>query len=417
MAGETNGSTGARDLPSLMRMVELLASRQASSRADLTRLTGLSPSTVSQRVDTLLRCGLLIEVGNGTSTRGRRPVLLSLNRAAGVLLGADLGASHFELGIADLDARIFKMRLGPIDIATGPEAVLTQVTTEFRQMLDEEGLSPQDVRAIGIGLPGPVDFERGMAVRPPIMPGWDGFSVPAWFMERFEARAVVDNDVNVMALGAYWSGQFSSEHMLVVKVATGIGCGIITGGKLHRGADGAAGDIGHIRVAGVDVTCPCGNRGCLEAVASASAVARQLRLEGMAIEDTDELVRMARAGEPRVLIAVRAAGQQIGEVLASLVNFYNPDTVVIGGALAELRDELLAVVRGVIYQRALPLATRALTIAASTTAQHACLSGAAILARQAALDADSVASWVSNPSIDQGAAAGLAAGALGTTMS
>ena len=413
MSGQPKGGATQRELGELTRMVELVASRQASSRAEISRVTGLSPSTVSQRVDALLRCGLLSEGGNGTSTGGRRPVLLSLNRSAGVLLAADLGASHYEVALADLDARIFAMDCGSLDISSGPEEVLTLISSKFTQMLTAHEIEADTVQVIGIGLPGPVDYERGMAVRPPIMPGWDGFSVPAWFDERFAARAVVDNDVNVMALGAYWSGHFPSQYMLVVKIATGIGCGLITGGVLHRGADGAAGDIGHIRVDGEGVTCPCGNRGCLEAVASASAVARQLRLEGMAVEDTDELVRMAREGEPRVLHAVRAAGQHIGEVLATLVNFYNPDTIVIGGALAELRDELLAVVRGVIYQRALPLATRRLTIAASTTAHHACLSGAAILARQAALDADSVARWIANArTIDDAPGPTVAGGAF-----
>lgn len=416
MSGQLKGGATQRELAELTEMAELVASRQASSRAELSRLTGLSPSTVSQRVDTLFRCGLLVEGGSGTSTGGRRPVLLSLNRSAGVLLAADLGASHYELALADLDAHIFAMRCGSLDISSGPEEVLTLISNEFMQMLEAHEIAAEAVRVIGIGLPGPVDYERGMAVRPPIMPGWDGFSVPEWFRERFSARAVVDNDVNVMALGAYWSGHFPSKYMLVVKVATGIGCGLITGGVLHRGADGAAGDIGHIRVVGEDVTCPCGNRGCLEAVASASAVARQLRHEGMEVSDTDDLIRMAREGEPRVLHAVRAAGQRIGEVLATLVNFYNPDTIVIGGALAELRDELLAVVRGVIYQRALPLATRHLTIAASMTAHHACLSGAAILARQAALDTESISRWVATPRpVDDAPAPRVVAEALAGT--
>jgi len=394
VSGQWKGGATQRELAELTQMLELLARGQASSRAELSRLTALSPSTVSQRVDVLLRSGLLAEGGSGTSTGGRRPVLLSLNRSAGVLLAADLGASHYELALADLDAQIFAMRCGSLDISSGPEKVLTMISNEFTQMLKAHEIAANAVRVIGIGLPGPVENDRGMAVRPPIMPGWDGFSVPEWFEEHFSMRAVVDNDVNVMALGVYWSGHFPSQHMLVIKVATGIGCGLVTRGVLHRGADGAAGDIGHIRVVGEDVSCPCGNRGCLEAVASASAIVRQLQLEGMAVKDNDDLVRMAQEGEPRVLHAVRSAGQRIGEVLATLVNFYNPDTIVIGGALAELRDELLAAVRGIIYQRALPLATRRLTIAASLTAHHACLSGAAILARQAALDANSVARWV-----------------------
>lgn len=386
-ATDDPSAADSRDVAELASLVRLVANGRASSRSELARLTGLSRSTISQRVDTLLRRQLLIETGQGRSTGGRRPVLLSLNPGAGLILAANLGATHGRLALASLGGEIQRDLAGAVDIADGPAAVMSWVIGGFRKMLRDSGHSPADVRAVGVGVPGPVEFATGTVVHPPIMPGWDGLAVPGLMREQFAAPVVVDNDVNVMALGEYTAGASAGcKEMLVVKVGTGIGCGIITHGVLHRGADGAAGDIGHVRLAGEDDTvCVCGNTGCLEAVASGSAVAALLRGEGFQARDARDVVRLAQTRDPRVQQAVRAAGQRIGEVIAALVNFYNPDTVIIGGALAELRNELLASIRGVIYNRALPLATRHLTITTASPGLDAGLVGTLALARQAAL--------------------------------
>jgi predicted NBD/HSP70 family sugar kinase len=391
-----SGMAAGRHGDDFVQMVDLVATGQASSRVDLARLTGLSRATVSQRVEVLLRQGLLIEIGHGPSTGGRQPIRLSLNPAAGVVLAADVGASHYEIALYDLDGGRKRLAHDFLDIAAGPEVVLSQVVAQFDRLLDEVGHTRDEIRAVGMGLPGPVEFATGTVVRPPIMPGWDGFVVPKWFQEHYPVPVIVDNDVNLLALGVYSSGDFDSKEMLVIKVGTGIGCGIVSGGALHRGADGAAGDIGHVRLADQDdVVCNCGNTGCLEAVASGSAIAASLRKQGLDVQNSWDVVQLAQDGEPHVLHAVRSAGHRIGEVLASLVNFYNPDTIIVGGALAELRDELLAAIRGVIYQRALPLATHRLTIA--SCGEHAAVAGAAFLARQQALSPPAVAKWLNGP--------------------
>lgn len=384
----------SREATELGQLVGLIATGAGASRADLARTTSLSRSTISQRIDLLLDRGLVVETGDGPSTGGRRPVILSLNPDAGVVLGADLGASHYELEVTDLGGKVLAGAEGSSDIAAGPETVLGMVDERFTELLAQVERGPQHVRAIGIGVPGPVEFATGTVVRPPIMPGWDGFVVPDWFQGRYEGPVLVDNDVNVMALGVYWSKEVDSEQLLVVKVGTGIGCGIISRGTLHRGADGAAGDIGHIRIPGEgDAICTCGNSGCLEAVASGSAIAARLRREGVHVSEPRDLVDLARTGEPRVLREVRSAGLHIGEVLASLVNFYNPDTIIIGGSLAELRDELLAAIRSVIYERALPLATHRLRIMTAAPGQHTAVAGAALLARQEALSVAAIGRW------------------------
>src|SRR5215218_9168884 len=249
-------------------VLRLIGDGDAVTRADLARATGLARSTVAQRVDALLAHSLVYETGSSSSTGGRPPTILSFNDRSGVILAADLGATHSRVGVTDLAGEVLAERAADIKIALGPEAVLEWLQDRFEELLAEVGHSAADVRGLGMGVPGPVSFSEAKAVNPPIMPGWDEFSIREWFAPHYDAPVLVDNDVNIMALGEHWTSWRETEHLLFIKVGTGIGCGIVAGYAIHRGAQGAAGDIGHIRVSGHDdVICRCGNTGCLEAVA------------------------------------------------------------------------------------------------------------------------------------------------------
>jgi predicted NBD/HSP70 family sugar kinase len=372
-------------------VLRLIRDGEAVTRADLARRTGLARSTVAQRVDALLAHELVYEAGGSTSTGGRPPTILAFNQLAGVVLAGDLGATHSRLAVSDLAGSPLKEVALDLDIATGPEAVLGKVQDEFAAMLAELERSPEDVRGIGIGVPGPVAFATGQPVNPPIMPGWDGFSLPRWFSTRYEAPVLVDNDVNIMALGEHWWHWRDTDHLLFIKVGTGIGCGIVAGRVIHRGAQGAAGDIGHIRVPGnEEVLCRCGNVGCLEAVAGGRALAQQLEAQGLEAHGSRDVVRLVRAGEPRAARMVREAGRSLGRVLAGSVNFFNPAVIIIGGDLGEAHEQLLAGVREVIFERSLPLATRDLRTEPSRLGDRAGVVGAAIMVIEHVLAPDVV---------------------------
>ena len=260
------------------RVLSLIRDGEAVTRADLARRTGLARSTVAQRVEALLAHHLVYEAGGSASTGGRPPTVLAFNRGAGVVLVADLGATHSRLAVSDLGgdaarrARVrHRCRARPGDRA---RAGCTSASSEL--LGRGRARRGRDVRGIGIGVPAPVAFSRGEPVAPPMMPGWDGFSIPGWFSRHYDAPVLVDNDVNIMALGEHWTHWRDCEHLLYVKIGTGIGCGIVSDSRIHRGAQGAAGDIGHVRLAGHDdVVCRCGNIGCLEAVAGGRALAAQ----------------------------------------------------------------------------------------------------------------------------------------------
>ncbi|MET1155689.1 ROK family protein [Arthrobacter sp.] len=360
---------------------QLLRDSQPRTRAELAQLTGLARSTVTARVDALMRAGLIAPVGGATSTGGRPPSLFALNPAARLVVGADLGATHALVVVADLSGAVLAEERAELSIASGPDNVLGWLCDAVARLLKKAGRSAADLGAIGIGLPGPVEHDTGRPINPPIMPGWDRVDVPALVQQHFKVPVLVDNDVNIMALGEQAMAWPDTADLMLIKVATGIGAGIISSGQLQRGAQGTAGDLGHVRVPrGDGVACRCGNTGCLEALAGGPALAAALSAEGKKANSSQDVIDLVRSGDLQAIQAVRQAGRDIGDVLATCVNLVNPSVIVIGGRLAQAGEHLLAGIREVVYRRSLPLATEHLRIAPSVAGQRAGVLGAVSLA-------------------------------------
>jgi predicted NBD/HSP70 family sugar kinase len=370
-------------------VLRLIRGGEATTRAELLKATGLSRAGLGQRLEQLLQHKLLV-MESAPSTGGRPPRRFAFNPRAGVVLAADLGATHGRVAVADLGGTTLAQRDIEIPIADGPHVVLPFVLERFDELLAETGHDRDDIWATGVGVPGPVDFASSRPVRPPIMPGWDDFDVRGWFASEIPGFVLVDNDVNVMALGEYWSSwRDEVDDLLYVKVGTGIGAGLIAGGAVFRGARGAAGDIGHVRVdAPRPVVCDCGNENCLEAVAAGRAVARDLREQGLATANTRDVVQLVAAAQPDAVRAVRDAGRRLGQALAAAVNLFNPAVIVVGGDLADAHDQLLAGVREVVYQRSTALATQSLRIEESQLGADAGIEGCIVLALSELLSAD-----------------------------
>ena len=388
-SSSASGANGAGEL------LQLLRDETPRTRAELAKLTGLARSTVGARVDALLATGLLAPSGEAASTGGRPPVRFAFNPEARVVVGADLGATHGRIALTDLSSRPICEIDERLDITDGPGPVLDWLVAATNRLLEQANRKPSELIGIGIGLPGPVEHSSGRPMRPPIMPGWDGYNVPAHVRRAFDVPVLVDNDVNIMALGEHAIAHHDVEHLLFVKVATGIGAGIISGGRLHRGAVGAAGDLGHVAAPHApDVLCTCGNTGCLEAVASGRAISKSLKEIGMQAASNADIVELVRSGNIPAAHAVRQAGRTIGEVLATCVSLLNPSVIVIGGSLVQAGESLIAGVREVVYGRSLPLATGGLQIVSATTGVQAGVIGAATMVVQHALTADRVDSAI-----------------------
>jgi predicted NBD/HSP70 family sugar kinase len=367
-------------------LLRLLLDGRPRTRAELIELSGLARSTVAGGVDELLARGLVVPSGEAASTGGRPPARFAFNPSAGVVLAADVGATHLAVGLTDLSGRVLNSVSTPLDIAEGPARVLGAIASYGRNLLAGAGRTEADLAGTGVGLPGPVEHSTGRPNHPPIMPGWDEYDVVDHLTAELGGEVLVDNDVNIMALGEYATAYPEVRHLMFVKVATGIGAGIISDGRLHRGAQGAAGDLGHVQTpSGSDVVCRCGNTGCLEAIASGAAVAQELRAQGIEASSSADVVGLVRGGNASATAAVRQAGREIGTVLAACVSLLNPSVIVVGGSLAQAGDSLLAGVREVVYGRSLPLATNDLRIVTSRAGAEAGLIGAATMVIQHAL--------------------------------
>ena len=378
-------------------LIDLIRKYGELSKSDLVTFTDYSRTKITSCIDSLLGKNILVANTVTEYTGGRRSKKFSLNGSFGLVAGVDIGATSIDLGIADFSGKLLARHSEPSSVRDGPIIVLGRVCSLLEKMLQDNNLSFEKLNDIGIGVPGPVDFSVGTLVSPPIMPGWDRYPICQTMQQWFpSSNVVVDNDVNVMALGEIYQGAGKEvDNLIFVKIGTGIGAGIVCEGEIYRGSSGCAGDIGHISVDKNGPMCHCGNKGCLEAVAAGPAIVErsvQAARAGRspilmsyydkngAVLRTEDVGNASREGDAQAIEVIRESGQYIGEVLAGLVNFYNPGMIVIGGGVSNLGNLLLSSIRQTVLNRSLPLATRDLLIVFSETGVDAGVIGAIHLA-------------------------------------
>ena len=401
MASESTLRFGAQtdEMTSLLRIVNMVRTGEATTRPEIGRVTGLGRGVVTQRVDHAIELGYLEDGEFGPSSGGRAPRTLRFRGEQGTIVVCALGALHIHVGIAALDGDVIDQTHRAWDIGRGPAETLDTAMAMIDEVLGRGPNAP--VWGVAVGVPGPVDFESGRPVAPPIMPGWNGFDVRRRFEQRYDAPVWVDNDVNLLALGERARRHEQSPDLIYCKVGSGIGAGLLSHGRIHRGANGAAGDIGHVRVRDADAICRCGKVGCLEAVAGGWALVRDAEA---AIADgaTGSLAQRAAAGEPPTpetiaraaedgdalaIGLIQRSARDVGESVAALVNMFNPGVIVIGGAVAAAGELFLAEVRQRVYELSLPLATRDLSIVQSVNDVREPLRGGAEMVREQLFDA------------------------------
>mgnify|MGYP004493064767 CR=1 FL=1 len=381
-----------------LRLLRLLRDEGPTSRAELGDRLELTRPRLLAEIERLVAAGYIAEAGMAASRGGRRSTLVELQPR--------LRFAAVDLGASSIDIEVTNGRLEPVatyresaDIRSGPRAILQRVHELLEKARIDGAYDRLD--GVGIGVPGPVSYRDGVPVSPPIMPGWDRYPVRELLARELGCPAVVDNDVNIMAIGERHGGvAHSVDDFLFVKIGTGIGCGIHLAGDVYRGVDGCAGDIGHIQVEPNGPVCSCGNAGCLEALFSGAALARDAlaaarsgespalaeRLTAGGVLGAREVAEGAAEGDVTCIRLIRDGGRRVGAVLATLVSFSNPSMIVIGGGLAQLGHILLAEIRSVVYRRSLPLATGNLPVVLSELGARAGVTGAAVLASDTAFE-------------------------------
>jgi glucokinase-like ROK family protein len=367
------------------------------TKADLVDHTDYSRTKITQCIDSLVAKNIIKSNGSSDYTGGRRSRTYSFNGELGLVAGVDIGATSIDVVLSDFSRNVISRKSISAIVRDGPQLILAKVCDILSQIFRENNLNPEKLTGIGIGVPGPVDFSLGTVLSPPIMPGWDRFPIISTMQKSFPlANIVVDNDVNLMALGEVTHGVAKDvNNIIFLKIGTGIGAGIISFGKIYRGSNGCAGDVGHICADKNGPICSCGNAGCLEAVAAGPAIAERGRNAAISgnspilkkyLDNNGGFLRAedvgdaAREGDPSAIEIIRSSGELIGDVLASLVNFYNPDMIIIGGGVSNIGNLLLSSIRQGVLNRSLPLATRDLQIVFSAIGPEAGITGAVSLA-------------------------------------
>jgi predicted NBD/HSP70 family sugar kinase len=366
-------------------VIDALRRRGSASRSDLARLTGLSRTTVTTLVADLHTRGLIVEEStaparSGTGSRGRRPAFLRLAPSAGAALGIDFGHRLIRVAVADLGSTVLAEQTIELDVDAAARAAMEAASELTEAVLAAARIERNQIIGAGVGIPGPIDHATGAVASSTILPGWSGVSAGRELERLLEIPVRVDNDANLGALGevTYGAGQGLSD-VVYVRLTSGIGSGLILGGRLHHGANGFAGELGHVQVQPDGVVCRCGNRGCLETVAADGALLALLQPahgDDLTVEGVLELVASGDLGARRVF---NDAGRALGRVLADLCNHLNPAAIIVGGELSAAVRPLLDGIRESVHRYAQPSVAAAVEIKSGVLGERAEVLGALAL--------------------------------------
>lgn len=371
------------------RVLGTLRERGRVSQADIARITGLSRTTVHTLVSELKDSGALheVEVGVPDSRGGRPAVLLMLRDSSLAVVGIDFGHSHVGVAVADIGHNVLVERRCDLDVSHNAEKALDTATRMVDEVLAEARVERKSVVGAGIGIPGPVDRAQGTVGSATILPGWIGLRIGSAMQDRLAMPVEIENDANLGALAELtWGAGRECSNFAYIKVATGIGAGLVIGGKPLRGASGTAGEIGHTTLDEAGALCYCGNRGCLETVASGPAIIELVGLVNGEVPTLSQIVDLAAAGELRCHRAIADAGHEIGVAIAGLCNLINPERVVVGGLLSRTGEVLLHPMRESIRRHAVQAAAERLDVVPAVFVERAELLGSLALALQSSSD-------------------------------
>lgn len=368
------------------RVMAVLKVQGRASQAEIARATGLSRTTVSTLIAEMKDAGLVSDVGaqSGVLRAGRPGVQLVLENPARAVVGIDFGHSHVQVAIADLAHNVLGERRLDLDVNRRAVEALDASARMFEELLVETGGERENVVGAGIGIPGPVDRARGTAGSATILPGWVGLRIAGEMQARLGMPVEIENDANLGALAELtWGAGRDCSNFAYIKAATGIGAGIVIEGHLLRGATGTAGEIGHTTLDEAGALCYCGNRGCLETVASGPAI---VQLVGRVAGDTlslSRIVELAVEGDLRCRRAIADAGREIGVAVAGLCNLINPERVIVGGLLSRTGEVLLDPLRESIRRHSVQAAAQSVEVCPAVFVERAELLGSLALALQA----------------------------------
>ena len=363
----------------LQRILEVIRSETGVRQADVARRAELSRATVSNLVAELERRGLVrTRRGVGGSPAGLEAVI---GRPSNVVVGVDFGHRHVRVGVANLSGRLLADEERPLPLDLGVDESGAEAWGMAKRLLAGAGFQESDVLEAGVGLPGPMDPVTGRVGWHAILHRWAGLEARSTLSELFGLPVVVDNDGNLGALGELRLGAGRGcKDLIYMNISTGVGAGLIIGGRLHRGAAGTAGEIGHISIDQYGQVCRCGNRGCLDTVVGSDSFLEALRGTYGDELSVGRVLELAGRGDARCRRALGDAGRALGVVIADLCNLLSPQKVIVGGELILAGQLILGPVRETIAQRTVPAAAAVVEIVPSLLGERSEVMGGICLA-------------------------------------
>ncbi|MEV3991503.1 ROK family transcriptional regulator [Streptomyces sp. NPDC049837] len=375
---ETPGSQTSLHRANLERVVRAVRMAGSLTQAEIARTTGLSAATVSNIVREL-KDGGTVEV-TPTSAGGRRARSVSLSGDAGIVIGVDFGHTHLRVAVGNLAHQVLAEESEPLDVDASSEEGFDRAQALVKRLIAATGIGQDKVIGVGLGVPGPIDVSSGTLGSTSILPGWTGINPSEELSRRLGVPVYVDNDANLGALGELvWGGGRGVKDLAYIKVASGVGAGLVIDGQIYRGPGGTAGEIGHITLDESGPVCRCGNRGCLETFTAARYVLPLLQPSHGADLTMERVVQLAREGDPGCRRVIGDVGRHIGSGVANLCNLLNPSRVVLGGDLAEAGELVLGPIRDSVSRYAIPSAARQLSVAPGALGGRAEVLGALAL--------------------------------------
>ncbi|MEU8759959.1 ROK family transcriptional regulator [Streptomyces sp. NPDC048659] len=375
---ETPGSQSSLHRANLERVVRAVRMAGSLTQAEIARATGLSAATVSNIVREL-KDGGTVEV-TPTSAGGRRARSVSLSGDAGIVIGVDFGHTHLRVAVGNLAHQVLAEEAEPLDVDASAAEGFDRAEQLVTRLIGATGIGRDKVVGVGLGVPGPIDVSSGTLGSTSILPGWSGINPADELSARLGVPVHVDNDANLGALGELvWGSGRGVKDLAYIKVASGVGAGLVIDGRVYRGPGGTAGEIGHITLDESGPVCRCGNRGCLETFTAARYVLPLLQSSHGPDLTMERVVQLAREGDPGCRRVIADVGRHIGSGIANLCNLLNPSRVILGGDLAEAGELVLAPIRDSVSRYAIPSAARQLSLAQGALGGRAEVLGALAL--------------------------------------
>lgn len=367
-----------------LRVARALREGGPGTRAQIVSHTGLSRPTVSAAVAELIDCGIAAEESkeDAPATGGRRAARVALTRAAGIAAGVDIGRRHIRVLLADLGSRELTVLAEPLDRDADdhPVMILDATASMVDTALASVHASREDIVGVGMGIPGPLTHAGGLG-SPTLLPAWAHLSPANELSKRLNVPVIADNDANLGALGEQrWGAGRGASVFVYVKLATGVGAGLVFDGRLFRGITGTAGELGHVTLDSHGPVCRCGNRGCLELYVGGRALLAHARHTHPSLTSLGELTAGAAEGDPGLRRVLNDAGGHLGIALGGLVNLVNPEVIAVGGELGAAAGLFLGPLRVGLSSTAMPAAGEAARVTTAVLGERATALGGVALA-------------------------------------